>query len=199
MAFLDEIDKKLTMLGQGAIQKTKEVSDTAKLTAAIKNLENQKKECLAELGTYFVLNYRELANEQENILISKIDSFSTEIAQYQEQLSKLKRIIYCPQCNAEIPMNSLFCNVCGVKIENRLTESITPDKGICKKCGTSIEEGQLFCTNCGTKVAADDIPALEEGTEGRVVKEETKLICPDCGNETTDEQMFCIYCGKTLK
>ena len=30
MAFLDGFDKKLTMLGQGAIQKTREVTETAK-------------------------------------------------------------------------------------------------------------------------------------------------------------------------
>ena len=30
MAFLDDIDKKLTNLGQGAIQKTREMTDSAK-------------------------------------------------------------------------------------------------------------------------------------------------------------------------
>ena len=43
MAFLDDIDKKLTNLGQGAIQKTKEVTDSAKLSSSIKNLEGQKR------------------------------------------------------------------------------------------------------------------------------------------------------------
>lgn len=54
MAFLDDIDKKLTMLGQGAIQKTREVSDTARISASIRNLENQKKGLSGKFGTDFL-------------------------------------------------------------------------------------------------------------------------------------------------
>ena len=64
MAFLDDIDKKLTMLGQGAIQKTREVSDTARISASIRNLENQKKDYLVNLGLIFCGKHREVADEE---------------------------------------------------------------------------------------------------------------------------------------
>ena len=62
MAFLDDIDKKLTNLGQGAIQKTREMTDSAKLSGALKNLEGQKKDVLADLGA---ISYRKLKESGE--------------------------------------------------------------------------------------------------------------------------------------
>ena len=59
MMFLDDFDRKFTMIGQGAIQKTKEVTDTAKNAGMIKNLEVQKMECFSELGKLFYLELQD--------------------------------------------------------------------------------------------------------------------------------------------
>ncbi len=149
MAFLDNIDKKITLLGQSAIQKTKEVSDTAKATSAIKNLESQKKEYYIALGESFYNKHISEADEQERELIGKIKMCDFEIQQLQEQIQKIKGTVSCPNCNAEIPVNAAFCSVCGTKIERM--EVVT--QKTCSVCGAVVEEGQIFCVNCGNKLA----------------------------------------------
>ena len=57
MAFLTDLDKKISMLSQGAIQKTKEVTDTAKMSSQIRTLEAQKKEALEQLGKFYYDQY----------------------------------------------------------------------------------------------------------------------------------------------
>ena len=101
MAFLDDIDKKLTMLGQGAIQKTREVSDTARISASIRNLENQKKDYLVNLGLIFCSKHREVADEEACRIMGKIDAANEQILSLQEQISRLKGTISCPNCHAE--------------------------------------------------------------------------------------------------
>ena len=124
MAFLDDIDKKITLWGQGAIQKTKEVSDTAKLTNAIRMLETQKKECLTEIGRLYYeecvekdhLNTEGFA-ELVNSHVTEIRRIDLEMQEKRNQVSQIKGVIYCTNCHAEIPQNSAFCNNCGTKVE----------------------------------------------------------------------------------
>lgn len=151
MAFFNEIDRKLTQLGQGAIQKTKEVSDISKISGTIKNLENRKRDCYIELGEYFYTRYQGVPDEQDNVLIQKLKDINNEITRCQKQISKLKGVIQCSNCNAEISADSLFCSVCGSKVENTLKEQEYELKLICKQCGKELKEGQKFCTNCGAK------------------------------------------------
>ena len=115
MAFLDDIDKKLTNLGQGAIQKTREMTDSAKLSGALKNLEGQKKDVLADLGA---ISYRKLkesgeeAGPEESGIIARLDELETQIADLRGQIQRVKGVIFCPNCHAQIAQDSMFCNVC---------------------------------------------------------------------------------------
>ena len=105
MAFLDDIDKKLTNLGQGAIQKTREMTDSAKLSGALKNLEGQKKDVLADLGA---ISYRKLkesgeeAGPEESGIIARLDELETQIADLRGQIQRVKGVIFCLNCHAQI-------------------------------------------------------------------------------------------------
>ncbi len=224
MAFLDEFDKKLTMLGQGAIQKTKEVTDSAKITSAIKGLEMQKKDALSELGNMYYGIYKQyggtVGKEAEEI-IRRIKAIEDQTSQYKDQLQKIKGVIYCSSCGAEIPANSLFCNVCGAKIEQQSSEApnnmeIPSSQNIpnynaapprpavqktCKNCGTALEADQLFCVNCGTRVEDTTVivpEPVEPRIEAELVNQDKNGRCPNCGAETTSDQEFCIMCGTAL-
>ena len=50
MAFLDNLDRKITSLGQGVAQKSKEVTDSVKISAALKTAGNQKKDAFEQRG-----------------------------------------------------------------------------------------------------------------------------------------------------
>ena len=50
----------------------------------------------------------------------------------------------CPTCNASLPENARFCNVCGAAI---------PQGTACAECGQPVKPGQKFCMSCGASVA----------------------------------------------
>ena len=172
MAFLDDIDKKLTNLGQGAIQKTREMTDSAKLSGALKNLEGQKKDVLADLGA---ISYRKLkesgeeAGPEESGIIARLDELETQIADLRGQIQRVKGVIFCPNCHAQIAQDSMFCNVCGAKIEHPAPAPapVPPQGGeVCSNCGAPVEPDQAFCVNCGSKIehtapAPEPIPIPE--------------------------------------
>lgn len=213
MAFLEDLDKKLTMLGQGAIQKTKEMTDSAKLLSVIKNLEMQQKEEYAELGILFYKEYKEKNIEVVSPAVidsvKKIGELEGQIIIKKEEVLKVKGTIFCPNCNTEIPDNSLFCNVCGAKIENQNVIKLLKERNekICSGCGTSLEEDQQFCINCGTpvgqevKVSDKAFTSMQVSPESNVVPETNKdnNVCERCGAILEPEQEFCVMCGTPVK
>ena len=217
MAFLSDLDRKISMLGQGAIQKTQDVTDTAKMAATIRGLDAQKREAFEQLGQFYYDNYEKYGGELPETaagLVNKIENLEAQKKQLQEQMQKIKGTIFCPNCNTEIPANSQFCNVCGTKIEQPQPEPpVQPSGRVCAKCGAPLEEDQLFCTNCGAKVEAapapaptpaptpapvptpSPVPAVEEPP----VSEPEKILCPNCGKELKPEQKFCTSCGTQIR
>lgn len=51
----------------------------------------------------------------------------------------------CPSCQATLPDNARFCNVCGAAILQQVA---------CPTCGAAVGAGQRFCMKCGTRIAA---------------------------------------------
>lgn len=214
MAFLDEIDERLTRFGQDAIQKTKEASDNVKKSNTIRNLENKKKSLLLKLGENFYANYRVMAREEEANIICQIDDINHKIRDSHGILDKNTRgITYCQKCNAEIPVHSRFCNVCGAKIESSSNKGNTMNLFACSKCGAPLEKDQVFCTNCGTKVSIfineekienNNMDYCEHDDHEKIYykEEETgipaQITCMECGAEIEPGQIFCTQCGTKL-
>ena len=204
MAFLDDIDKKLTNLGQGAIQKTKEVTDSAKLSSSIKNLEGQKKDAMADLGAICYRKCRESGKEsdpEEAGVIARIDELERQLSDLRGQLQRVKGVIFCPSCHAQISPDSAFCNVCGAKIEHPApAPAPTPQSGeVCHNCGAPIEPDQVFCVNCGTKIERKEPIPEPQPVPEPAPTQQSGAVCPNCGAEIGAGQGFCIMCGTPLK
>lgn len=82
----------------------------------------------------------------------------------------------CKICNAELKEGALFCQECGAKVEDDLTETSLK----CLKCGAELEPGIKFCSQCGTAVTdeqtentADDLAEVKDGVENNVYAEQT--------------------------
>lgn len=204
MAFLEDLDKKLTMLGQGAIQKTKEVTDSAKLLTAIKSLEQQQKEAFGQLGFIYYKEHTEDISPSAADVIHKIKDLEQQIEARKSEMQKMKGTILCPNCNAEIPNNSLFCNVCGAKIEAQkpVNMPVKASAGVCVNCGAPIEEGQQFCMSCGTPISIEmpnppesgDVYAESQEEANELVQDSCR-VCANCGALLEEDQQFCINCG----
>lgn len=55
----------------------------------------------------------------------------------------------CPNCNASLLDDAVFCEKCGNKL---------PEMKKCPKCGSWMELEDMFCTECGTQFANTSIP-----------------------------------------
>ena len=76
----------------------------------------------------------------------------------------------CKVCNAELKEGVLFCQECGAKVEEELTENVSK----CRKCGAKLDPGIKFCNQCGTAVAyneTEESVELKDGAENNVYTE----------------------------
>lgn len=152
MAILDNLDKKISQFGQDALQKTKNVSESVRITSAMKEEENKQMEIFRQMGSYYYRTYADQAEGQMKAWCDSVEESQEVIRQYQEQLKVLKGVTYCPNCNAEVPLTSAFCSNCGAKMVSQVSAAPVPEGNACPACGSPVEEGQLFCTNCGTRL-----------------------------------------------
>ena len=49
----------------------------------------------------------------------------------------------CKNCSATLPDDSVFCNMCGTRVEQ---------KKVCPMCNQQVAENSLFCSYCGAKI-----------------------------------------------
>lgn len=204
MAFLSDLDKKISMLGQGAIQKTKEVTDSAKMSGQIRNIESQKKEALERLGEFYYNLYLQYGGElvgEAAEIAARIQQLDEQKQRITEEMQKLRGTMYCPNCNTEIPANTKFCNVCGAKIDiiqSNMKENMELGR-TCSYCGAPVEADQLFCVNCGNKIEQPIEQEIVEDPQKDLEQESSPRVCPNCGNELKPEQKFCTNCGTKVQ
>ena len=195
MAFLDDVDRTLSQLGQSALKKTKNMSESMRLSGAIREEEEKQKELFRKIGEYVYEN--ELGTADEKIIgwCQDISASRERAMQNREQITALEGMISCPKCGASIAPNSTFCSACGSKIgEPNSNNSLKLEENkssVCPNCGRKVDKDAAFCTYCGIRIP-DGQSQLEE-TE--VIP---KNICSNCGNKIKPGQTFCIECGVKL-
>lgn len=158
MSIFEQIGGKISSAGQETATKAKKFAESTKLNGSIGDCEKQISQLYFEIGKAYCEKHMhdDLAEEQE--LIDKVRNLKEEIVQYREQLRKLKGILCCDACGAEIANGAAFCNVCGNKIMQIDTSADTPENTSmeqgcrCSKCNAQMDADAIFCIVCGTKI-----------------------------------------------
>jgi hypothetical protein len=98
-----------------------------KITAAEMRGEINKK--LKELGkyTYKARVYNMDMDEQINDVIAEIKELKENLDIINAHLDEITNQKKCPQCEAKIPKNSVYCNICGTKLEEAEEETGADD------------------------------------------------------------------------
>ena len=118
MSFIDDAINKTKEVFDVACKKTDEVVTTQKQKFSIASLESKREKDFADLGRiYFELakNNTDLTDEARN-LVDAISEKNEEIARLNQDIQNTKNKRICPNCNANIDMNSVYCNNCGAKL-----------------------------------------------------------------------------------
>lgn len=118
MGFLDDAITKTKEVFDVACKKTDEVVTVEKQKFNIASLKSKREKDYADLGKiYYELakDSTDLSDEARN-LVDAITEKNEEITRLHEDIQNIKNKRVCPKCNANIDINSSFCNSCGTKL-----------------------------------------------------------------------------------
>ena len=170
MAFLKEIEKRITKTSQGIITKTKNFADITKLNALISEEERNIDAMCLQIGKLFCECNDSKANPQ-------VCELAERVAKSNEIIKDLRRRI--TQINAEQESKNNIEVTC---VESSI-DTPTDNTVFCSNCQSKITEDQHFCTNCGTDVK----------------KEHFERKCPKCGQPLSQDAVFCCNCGVKIE
>lgn len=160
MAFFEDIGKKITQTGQDAITKTKNMTESARLSGMISDEDKKITQMLTEIGKmYYNLNNEDPGDEYASY-VSAIKESIAKKTQFSDQIKKLKGVEKCPNCGQDVPHGVAFCSACGnsIKTTPQQAEPV-PDAqpgepaARCPKCGAALAENARFCVGCGEKIS----------------------------------------------
>lgn len=106
-------------------KKASSVYDTSKHKITAAELRGEINKKLKDLGalTYKVQVHGMDLNKEIAALVAEITDLKESLAVINEHIAASKNQRKCPNCDAVIPKNSLFCNICGAKLVNDFTEA----------------------------------------------------------------------------
>ncbi len=155
MAFFDDLGKKLTQAGQGAVAKGKEIADVAKLNSQVSDEEKKMNNAYQEIGKKYVELHRSEADPEFAGLITSIDEADARIKELKGQIADIKGVVKCPKCGADVPKGAAFCGSCGGAISGADANAANPEPSStakCPSCGAQLKPGAAFCGECGMKL-----------------------------------------------
>lgn len=151
MDFFDKLGSKLTQTSQSAVQKTKDMAETLRLSNLIAEKEKRCDQLFLEIGRSW---YQQLEGEAPvpfQALAAELRALESELDGLRESVRQLKGARLCPSCGKEQPFGPAFCSFCGGK----LPEPPAPpaaEGSPCPACGALMARDKVFCTNCGAKL-----------------------------------------------
>ena len=155
MNFFDQLGKKVTDAGKGVAQQTKNLSEIARLTSVIDTEEKLVAQSYAQIGKAYYENHKNDPSAECASQIALVNKSLEKIAQWREQIQKIKGIVKCPQCGADVPYNSQFCGTCGSRIVRPSPAPRNAPVRYCPSCGTEAAATDRFCNKCGTPIPLD--------------------------------------------
>lgn len=180
MGFFDNLSKKASETYKNTAEKTSKLTRELKLKALISDDKEKIKEIYIEIGKkVYEKHIREENIDIKSDLIeecSKIDAYSKEIEDMNNEVRSLKNLRLCNKCAAEISINAKFCPKCGVVQEvdsnevNQSSEESKPNE--------TIEEVETNKSNETSKI--------NEENETIETVEIIETINNDETNETTE-------------
>lgn len=100
-------------------KKATDVYDTSKHKISAAELRSEINKKLRKLGalTYKTQVHGLDLSEESTKLISEISDLKDNLNIINRHIASAKNQKTCPNCDASVPKNSLFCNICGSKFD----------------------------------------------------------------------------------
>lgn len=126
MDFFDKLGKKIAEASRDVADKTKELTDTAKVKLDMKNKEDYIESQYTSIGKQYFESHQ-FDDSDEYPQIAMIKAAMDEIDELKAQLMNIKGAKECPNCHQMVPMDAEYCSFCGAKVtvEQAATEETT--------------------------------------------------------------------------
>lgn len=147
MGLFDSIGKSISDASQGAIQKGKDIADSAKMSSMISEEEKKISSNFLTLGMKYFEECGDNPSETLAELVNNIRESKAKIAELEEKIKDLKGVGKCPSCGADVAKGAAFCPSCGAK------QPVPEVKGrVCPGCGNVVGDDVKFCPTCGSAI-----------------------------------------------
>lgn len=200
MAFFDELGKKVSEAGQKTLQKTKELSDTARLNSMLSDEERRIDNYYFEIGKLYAFLHGNDYEEDFATMIQGIEDAKCKMQDLKKQIQEVKGVQTCEKCGAEVPKEAAFCSSCGGMMPKAQVE-VPMDLMKCESCGAFVKSGMRFCTSCGKPLEVVEKLADVEKEQQTLIEEQEEVkekVCVNCGAKLTDDLVFCTECGTKI-
>lgn len=107
----ETIEDAFIMAGKEIENTAKDVTAKAKLKYEIKQREGYLDELYKEIGKEYYQKNKD--SDSENESFEEITRLLEEVSDLKDQYMKIKGMVECPQCGAQINKGSSFCSKCG--------------------------------------------------------------------------------------
>ena len=129
MGTIDNLIIKAKDLASAAGSKAQEVAEQTKVRVQAAQLKNDIDANYLKLGE-IIYELRKSGAENEeliNMCIEEISSQLEELDELNSKLDEMKRVLRCPECMKENPLDALYCQRCGASLKEQ--SPIQPDAG----------------------------------------------------------------------
>ncbi len=202
MGFLDDLGRKVTDAGQKTMQKTRGMSEVARINSLVSREETEVNNLYYQIGKLYVNIHGKDGEEDFVGMVTAVEELERQIFDYKKQIQEIRGIQHCEKCGAEVPKGVAFCSSCGAAMPQVEKQENLEEYVRCFNCGALIKKGMRFCTACGQAMAmpikasgAAESPSVSE--ENAILKDAEK-ICPRCGAELSEDSVFCTKCGTKI-
>ena len=188
MGFFDDLGKRVSDVGQRAVQKTQEMSEVARFNSMITQNESKINDIYYQIGKLY-------ANVHFVGMVKTVNELEQQNNEIRKKIQDVKGVQRCPKCGAEVPKEAAFCNFCGTPMPKNDFNEALADGVQCPRCGAIVKKGMRFCTSCGQAMPSPENQMKSADTPEQEIKEKK---CPKCGATVGNDSVFCAECGTKL-
>lgn len=192
MAFFEDLGKKISGVGQSAVQKTQNATDSIRLNNQISEEERKMNAAYLNIGKRYVELYGTKKDPEFEAWISEIEGCQYRINECRVQVRRNKGLTVCTNCGAEIPETSPFCKLCGTK--NMVAEQIAAQRAAEEEAKRAAEAERQAAQAAQARAWAEQQAAMQAQAQTA----QTQNCCTKCGNPIANGAAFCTNCGTPI-
>lgn len=124
MSFFENLKKNINTAANYTVQKTGEMTEAAKIRLDIRTQNLRLAKCFENMGQLYYKSIKaagEIPAAEMEAYMLEADGIKLEISILRRELAKAQGCVICSACGAQISNKSVYCPLCGIKLEEEAT------------------------------------------------------------------------------